>query len=89
MIREPRPISTACVDFAGLLSLPHRRRMRMEQEGLSVKKPQEKSAIDMYFDRRDRLNREIPELPIIIKLCLFFEIEPEELKKELKMLLEV
>ena len=51
-----------------------------------MKKPQEKSAIDKYFDRKDRLNREIPELPIIMKLCLFFEIEPEDLRKELSLL---
>ena len=36
---------------------------------------------------KDIRDREIPELPIIKKLCLFFEIEPEELKKEIKMLI--
>ena len=45
-------------------------------------------ALSAYYDRKDRLEREIPELPVIIKLCLFFEIEPEELKKEIKMMLE-
>ena len=52
-----------------------------------MKDKKTKSDIDKYFDRKDRLQREFPELPVITKICLFFEIEPEDLRKELSLLM--